>query len=239
MLYEVSYFQISHKIIFMNMQIKYLEEMHSWGASHVCFSPFRFLYRPIKLSFLFNPLKFQKRECKKSEVILITLQPKAWRRKSTHARTDQHHFSWSAQYSDNSVGILLSSSATQRTEPREHSTQVALLNHLFSEFLFQGAGKTPLSVEGFSHFFFFSYTPANLSHPTAPQAVSLCGSVKASFAHFPLEIPSIPILSTALSYKINKPRHRTAFFCKSIIELMPRAKSVVCVCVGGGEPVLE
>lgn len=119
------------------------------------FLPFRFLYRPIKLSFLFNPLKLQERECKKSEVILITLQPKAWRRKSTHARTDQHHFSWSAQYSDNSVGILLSSSATQRTEPREHSTQVALLNHLFSEFLFQGAGKTPLSVEGFSHFFFF------------------------------------------------------------------------------------
>lgn len=37
MLYEVSYFQISHKIIFMNMQIKYLEEMHSCGAFHVCF----------------------------------------------------------------------------------------------------------------------------------------------------------------------------------------------------------
>lgn len=81
-----------------------------------------------------------------------------------------------------------------KLEQRGHLTQVAFIYYLFSEFLFQRVGQSPLSAEGVSHF----SVSANLSHPLAPQAVSVRGSVKAGFTHFPLEIPGFPILSTDL-----------------------------------------
>lgn len=116
-----------------------------------------FLCRPIKFSSLFNPLKLQKRECKTSEVLLISLQPKIWRRKKAQGQT-----SMTFHIAHSTTIILLEYYCSDWTytklEQRGHLTQVAFIYYLFSEFLFQRVGKAPLSAGGFSHFSMFLQT---------------------------------------------------------------------------------
>lgn len=92
-----------------------------------------FLCRPIKFSFLFNPLKLQKRECKTSEIPLISLQPKVWRRKKAQEQTSM------AFHVAHSTTIILleynrSDGTYTKLEQRGHLTQVAFIYYLFSEF---------------------------------------------------------------------------------------------------------
>lgn len=92
-----------------------------------------FLCRPIRFSFLFNPLKLQKRECKTSEILLISLQPKVWRRKKAQEQTSM------AFHVAHSTAIILleyycSDGTDTKLEQRGHLTQVAFIYYLFSEF---------------------------------------------------------------------------------------------------------
>lgn len=117
-----------------------------------------FLCRPITFSFLFNPLKLQKRECKTSEVLLLSLQPKVWRRKKAQEQTSM------AFHVAHSTTIILleyycSDGTYTKLEQRGHLTQVAFIYYLFSEFLFKEWAKHPYLLKGSVIFLFLQTFP--------------------------------------------------------------------------------